>query len=56
MAIALRPEEVRCPIRIAAVLHIQTEKCANQAGDDTVLFFGLDVACMPLMLQANKSF
>ena len=54
MAIALGPEELRCPIRIAAMLHVQTEKCANQTGEVTVLFFGLDVACMPLMLQANK--
>lgn len=54
MAIALQPEVLGCPIGIAAVLHIQPAKCANQAEEATVLFFGLDVACMSLMLQDNK--
>lgn len=50
-AIVLGQELLRCPIRIAAVLHVQT---ANQAGEITVLPFGLDVARMPLILQASK--
>jgi len=45
MAITLGPEELRHPVRLAAVLHVQTEECPNQAEKVTVLKLLVTVTC-----------